>query len=218
MDQTPISIFRPLPWQLAPLLDTSSVMLLTGSAGGGKSRIAAEKVHAYLMKYPGTMGLMMRKQRQSMTNSTVLFYDRTVVGADPRVKHYPSKFRFEYDNGSILAYGGMDGDEQKEQIRSIGTQGGIHIAWLEEANRFTEEDFNEILARMRGTGVDWRQVILSTNPDAPTHWIYRRLIVQKEATTFYSSAIHNTYNPDSCENSPCPEFNLRVPEEGCSSA
>lgn len=161
------------------------------------SRLAAEKVHAYLKKYPGTMGLMVRKQRQSMTNSTVLFYERTVVGPDPSVKHFPSKLRFEYDNGSILAYGGMDGDEQKEQIRSIGQEGALHIVWIEEANRFTEEDFNEIMARMRGAGVFWIQIILSTNPDAPTHWIYRRLILKKEASVYYSKAVDNPHNPPS---------------------
>lgn len=141
------------------------------------------------------MGLMLRKQRQSMTNSTVLFFERNVVGHDPSVKHFPSKFRFEYENGSILAYGGMDGDEQKEQIRSIGQDGTLHFAWLEEANRFSEDDFNEILARMRGTGVPWLQILLSTNPDAPTHWIYRRLIIGHEAKVYYSSATSNTYNP-----------------------
>lgn len=159
------------------------------------SRLAAEKVHAYLKKYPGTMGLMLRKQRQSMTNSTVLFFERTIVGPDPDVRHFPSKLRFEYGNGSILAYGGMDGDEQKEQIRSIGQEGSLHIVWMEEANRFTEDDFNEILARMRGAGVSWIQVILSTNPDAPTHWIYRRLILKKEASVYYSKAINNPHNP-----------------------
>lgn len=161
------------------------------------SRTAAEKIHAYLKKYPGTMGLMLRKQRQSMTNSTVLFFERTVIGPDPTVKHFPSKFRFEYDNGSILAYGGMDGDEQKEQIRSIGQEGSLHIAWMEEANRFTEDDYNEILARMRGANVSWLQVILTTNPDAPTHWIYRRLILGKEAKVYYSKAADNDYNPKS---------------------
>lgn len=164
------------------------------------SRLAAEKVHAYLKKYPGTMGLMLRKQRQSMTNSTVLFYERTVVGPDPAVKHFPSKLRFEYTNGSILAYGGMDGDEQKEQIRSIGQEGSLHIVWMEEANRFTEDDFNEILARMRGAGVSWIQIILSTNPDAPTHWIYRRLILKREAAVYYSKAINNPHNPSSYVN------------------
>src|SRR3990172_6192757 len=113
-------VFKPLPWQIAPLNDKSQVMLLTGSAGGGKSFTAASKQDAFMRKYPEAMGLMMRKQRQSMVNSTILMFEREVLGHDPSVQHFPSKFRFEYTNGSILAYGGMDGDDQKEAIRSIG--------------------------------------------------------------------------------------------------
>jgi len=190
-----IAPFVPLPWQLAPLRDKSATILLTGSAGGGKSRVAAEKIHAFCKKYPGAMAVMMRKSRQSMTNSTVLFFDKAIVGNDPNVRHYPSKLRFEYANGSILAYGGMSDDQQREQIRSIGQDGGIDICWMEEANRFTEDDYNEVLGRMRGTAAGWRQIILSTNPDSPSHWIKRRLMDGGAGKVYYSRAKDNTYNP-----------------------
>lgn len=190
-----IAPFKSHRWQEEPWKYTGPVMLLTGSAGGGKSRLAAEKVHGYLKKYPGAMGLVLRKMRQSMTNSTVLFMDRLIIGKDPQVRHYPSKLRFEYTNGSVLAYGGMSNEEQREQIRSIGTVGGVDIAWMEEANRFVENDFNEVLARMRGTAASWMQLILSTNPDIPTHWIYKRMIQAGEAKVFYSSALDNPANP-----------------------
>lgn len=170
-------------------------MLLTGSAGGGKSHLAGEKVHGYLKRYDGAMGVMLRKIRQSMTNSTVLFMERTIIGADRDVKHYPSKLRFEYSNGSILAYGGMANEEQREQIRSIGTKGGVDIAWMEEATGFVENDYNEVLARMRGSAAPWRQIILTTNPDTPTHWIYKRLMQEGAAKVFYSSALDNPANP-----------------------
>jgi len=171
-------------------------MLLTGSAGGGKSRVAAEKLHAFMLQYPGSQGLMLRKKRQSMTNSTVLFMDRTIIGKDPRVRHFSSKLRFEYENGSILAYGGMHDDEQREQIRSIGQEGQVDIAWMEEANNFDESDFNELLARMRGTKAGWGQVILTTNPDHPRHWIRLRIIIDQGGSIYYSNAGDNVYNPD----------------------
>ncbi len=190
-----IAPFKPLPWQIKAWRDTSPILLLTGSAGGGKSRLAAEKLHGFCKKYPGATALMLRKTRESMTNSTVLFMERKVIGNDPSVRHFPSKHRFEYSNGSILAYGGMKNEEQREQIRSIGQDGSVDIAWLEEANRFTEDDFNEVLARMRGKAAPWRQVILTTNPDAPTHWIYKRLMQGGEASVYYSSAADNPYNP-----------------------
>lgn len=191
-----IAPFIPLDWQIAPWRDKTKILLLTGSAGGGKSRLAAEKMHAFCKKYSGSMGLMLRKTRNSMTNSTVLFMEKTVIGDDPSVTHYPSKNRFEYTNGSILAYGGMANEEQREQIRSIGQGGSVDVVWMEEANRFTEDDYQELLGRLRGKAAGWRQVILTTNPDAPTHWIKRRLMDGNEAAVYYSGAVDNPHNPD----------------------
>jgi len=157
---------------------------------------AAQKMDAYLRKYPDAMGVMLRKKRQSMTNSTVLMFERTVVQGDPFIRHFSSKLRFEYANGSILAYGGMADEEQKEAIRSIGQAGSIDIAWMEEATRFLESDYNEILGRMRGQAAPWRQIILSTNPDGPMHWIRRRLILGGEASVYEAGPLDNPYNPD----------------------
>ena len=82
-------------------------------------------------------------------------------------------------NATFQTYGGMKDDNQREQIRSIGLRGGVDICWMEEAVKFTEDDYNEVLARMRGKAAPWRQILLSTNPDAPTHWIHKRLIQGK---------------------------------------
>lgn len=187
-------VYKPLPWQIEPWRDKSFIMLLTGSAGGGKSRLASEKLHGYCLKYPGSMALALRKTRESMSNSTVLMMERGVL-ANQGIRHNQSKNRFEYANGSILAYGGMKDDKQRETIRSIGQEGGLDICWMEEGNGFTEQDFNEILARVRGRSAPWRQIIITTNPDAPTHWIYKRLIEGREATVYKSGAADNSYNP-----------------------
>ena len=175
--------FAPLPWQALAWRCTAPVILLTGSAGGGKSHLAAEKLHGFCLRYPGAMALMVRKTRDSMINSTVLFLQRRIIGPDPQVTHVPTKHRFEYHNGSVLAYGGMADEAQREQIRSIGLAGGLDIAWAEEANRLTEDDFNELLARLRGNAAPWRQLILSTNPDAWSHWINQRLILRSLRVT-----------------------------------
>jgi hypothetical protein len=94
--------------------------LLTGAAGGGKSLLAGEKVHGYCLKYPGTTAVILRKTKESLVNSTVLMMDRHVIGKDPRVVHVSSAKRFEYSNGSIIAYSGMSSPEQRERIRSMG--------------------------------------------------------------------------------------------------
>ncbi|MDY6835506.1 MAG: phage terminase large subunit [Chloroflexota bacterium] len=171
------------------------MILLTGSAGGGKSRTIAEKLHAYCQEYPGATALLLRKARESLGNSTLLFLDRKVIGDDPNVTMFTSKSRFEYKNGSVLAWGGMYNEQQQEQIRSIGQDGALDIVWMEEANEFTEDDYNEVLARMRGKSAPWRQVILSCNPDHQFHWINQRLIQKGGATVYYSTARDNPYNP-----------------------
>ena len=193
-------LFRALPWQIPAWRDTSPVLLLVGGAGSGKSRLAAEKLHAIALKYPGVTLLMVRKTRESMTNSTVLFMERTVIGRNNAVRHYPSKSRFEYSNGSIIAYGGLADEKQRESIRSIGAEGGLDGLWIEEANRLQESDYNELLARLRGSRAGFLQAILTTNPDAPGHWIKRRLIDGREAAVYSSLVSDNPYNPETYTN------------------
>jgi hypothetical protein len=52
-----LNTFVPLPWQLDAMRDQSEIVLFTGSQGGGKSRTAAEKIHAYCLEYPGAQAL-----------------------------------------------------------------------------------------------------------------------------------------------------------------
>lgn len=193
---TTIKAFSALPWQVPAWRDKSFILLMDGPAGTGKSHLAAHKIDAYLRKYPGSTGLMVRKTRESMTNSTLLFFDRVVVGEDKNVVWKKDSRRFEYANGSVLAYGGMKDHAQREAIRSIGLVGGLDIVWMEEAHLFTLADFEELLPRMRGRAAPWRQIIITTNPDSDTHWIYKRLIQGGEAARYVARTVDNTHNPD----------------------
>ena len=189
------STYYPLAWQIAPWRDRSLTMLLTGSAGGGKSRLAAEKIHGFMLKYPGATGLMLRKAREYASKSIVPFLLSTVIGKTPGVTYKKMDNTFVYGNGSMLYVGGMRDESQREGVRSIGPAGGLDIAWMEEATQFVEQDYNEVLARMRGRAASWQQIILTTNPGAPAHWIKRRLIDGGEAHVYYSRATDNPHNP-----------------------
>jgi phage terminase large subunit len=192
-----IAHFQPLPWQIEPWRDTSGILLLTGSAGGGKSRLAGEKVHGFCKRYPNATGLVLRKAYEYASKSVLPFLNKTVIGNDPQVEYKKGDRTFQYQNGSVIYAGGMKDDKQREAIRSIGGEGRLDVVWIEEANAFTEQDFNEILARMRGVAAPWTQIILTTNPDTPTHWIKRRLMDGGEAAVYYSGATDNPHNPAS---------------------
>lgn len=188
--------FNPLPWQVAPWRDMSKVVLLAGSAGGGKSRLCYEKAYAFCANYPKATGLLLRKNRQSMINSVVPFIETVVKEQGSLVKLLSSKYHWQFPNGSRLIYGGMADPKQREHIRSIGQSGGLDFVVMEEGTAFVNDDFNEILPRLRGKAAHWRQIMIPTNPASPDHWIYKRLIQGGEATVYYSGAIDNPYNPE----------------------
>lgn len=189
--------FKPLAWQVAPFMDKSPVLLLTGSAGGGKSKCAAEKIHAYLLKYNGATGIVGRKDKTAAGKSVVPFLLSNVMGNTDWGRFYKSDGLFRYSNGSELWVVGMSGEDQREALKSIGKDGQVDIAWFEEANALAEDDHNLITTRMRGTAASWGQVIYTTNPDRPSHWINQRLIIGGEAAVYYSKAADNPHNPPS---------------------
>ena len=186
--------FIPLPWQVDAWRDKSFTLLLTGSAGGGKSRLAAEKVHGACMKYPGATWLALRKAREWNKTSIIPFMWETVIQGTGAARLHISDGIFNYSNGSRIYTGGMNDEDQREAVRSIGGSGGLDGAWMEEGTAFTRKDYNEILARMRHDAMGWRQIIVTTNPGPPMHWIYTDLLKGKQATVYYSGAPDNPHN------------------------
>lgn len=190
----PTAIYRPYPWQVQAWRDTARVCVYGGGAGGGKSRAAAEKIHGYMKKYPGAVGIGLRKAREYASKS-VVYALLEVIGDDPTVRYNSSELMFRYDNGSRIFIAGMKDEGQRQALRSINGNGSADFIWCEEANALTEDDYNELLARLRGRAASWRQILLTTNPDGPFHWIKTRLIDGGEASVHYSNATDNPHLP-----------------------
>lgn len=188
----PIRPFKPKDWQWAPFLDRSPVMLLSGKPGGGKSYLAANKIHGFLLRYPGATAVVARKVEEDMEKGTINLFLDTVINIknEPRCYYQARKKRvvYEHPDGqySELLFMGMNTARQREGWKSLGQSGDADIIWLEEATEFTEEDFNYALTRKRGRAAGWTQLILTCNPDAHMHWIHTRLIMGGEATYYYS--------------------------------
>lgn len=200
MNQTrqvrPTAIYNPalVPWQVAAWRDKSRICVYGGSAGGGKSRAAAEKLHGYMLKYPGAAGIALRKAREFAAKSCV-YALQSAIGDASDARYSSADLMFHYKNGSRIFIAGMKDEGQKQALRSINGNGSADFVWMEEANAFTEDDYNEVLARLRGNAANWRQVLLTTNPDSSFHWIKARLIDGGEASVHYSSAKDNPFNP-----------------------
>ena len=190
-----MAFWQPLPWQLAAWEDRSPVVLLSGSAGGGKSDLAARKQDYYCRRFPGVFGLIIRKTRESMSAGTALMMESEVINP-AETEHVPSRSRFVYANGSLIVYAGMATARERQRIRSIGLRGGVDFLWIEEGIELLRDDFEALRARMRGRAAPWRQVVVTTNPDAPEHWINTDLIIGAGASVHYSGASENPFVDD----------------------
>lgn len=199
-----IAPFEPYYWQKAPLMDKSDVMLLAGSAGGGKSRLAAEKVVAFALHYAGATVVIARKKRDDMDQSTIPLVRDTVLDCEnnPIATWRAREDRIVIDHGegkmnSEILFIGIFDERARQGLRSIGQAGAVDIAWMEEAIEFEEDDFDALSSRVRGTAAPWTQILISTNPGPTLHWINRRMINGGEASCYFSSADDNPANPES---------------------
>jgi len=60
-------------------------VLLSGPAGTGKSRACLEKGYAIAWLYPGSRGLIVRKTRRSITQSTMVTFAEKVLPGNSQV-------------------------------------------------------------------------------------------------------------------------------------
>lgn len=168
--------WRPLPWQVAPWASRARVLLAHGGAGSGKSSFAAEKLHALLLRYPGATGLVVRKFSSSVPRSCGFMLQTAICGY---AQFNSQKRMWQYPNGSILLYGGLADEKQREALKSIGLSGGVDFIWIEEANALSLEDYQVLMTRLRGKAAGWCQIILTCNPDHANHWINKTIIESK---------------------------------------
>ncbi len=74
-----------VPWQIDAWRDRSRICVYGGSAGGGKSRAASEKLHGFMLRYPGAVGIALRKAREFASKSVPL------TATVPRTSSGPKK-------------------------------------------------------------------------------------------------------------------------------
>jgi len=188
--------FVPLKWQIAPFRDKSLILLMDGGSGSGKSRLAAEKIHGYCLKYPGATGVVGRKDRASAAKSVVPMLRYTVQSDTNWGTYKISDQVFDYNNGSLIYVVGLKDKGQLEALKSIrGKYGDPDFIWFEEANGLSLADHETIVTRLRGSIASWQQLIYTTNPDFPEHWINKVLIQGGGATRYASLPTDNPFNP-----------------------
>jgi phage terminase large subunit len=155
-------------------------VLTCGPANTGKSRGALEKLNVCAMTYPGARMIIVRKTRESITQSAMVTYEKKVLPqgwlaeskADQRKHRWKIYFssedqEYQYPNGSIIAVGGMD---RPSKVMSSEWS----MIYVMEATELTEEDWETLSIRKRYGMMPYEQLLADCNPSYPTHWLKRR--------------------------------------------
>lgn len=156
---------------------------MDGPAGTGKTRAILEKIHYCCMRYPGIRCLLVRKTRESLTESVLVTYEEHVVQADsPILEGAKRNFRqsYHYPNGSTIVVGGMDKTQKvmSTEYNIIGTF---------ESTELSLEDFEKLTTRLgRDEKMPYSQIISDCNPGAPSHWLNKRAMKPKIMTRLLS--------------------------------
>src|SRR5690242_11509382 len=169
-----VHVYEPVGSARELFLCRDPEVLLSGPAGTGKSRGCLEKMNILMLKYPGARGLIARKTATSLTSTALATFKEFVVKEallSGEVKFYggsagdPSSFR--YGNGSQIVVAGLD-----KATRIMSSE--YDIAYVQEANELTENDWESITTRLRHGVIPYQQLIADTNPDSPYHWLKQR--------------------------------------------
>ena len=153
------------------LASTAPEVVISGPAGTGKSRACLEKLNFCALAYPGMRGLIVRKTRESLTETGLVTFERDVLGLNnPLLVDGPQRRTrqiYRYPNGSDVVVGGLD---KPGKVLS----GEYDLVYVQQAEEFKEDDWEVLTTRVRNGALPFQQVLGCCNPDRPTHWLKRR--------------------------------------------
>ena len=154
---------------------TESEVCLDGPAGTGKTFACLFKIHMMLTLYPGAKALIARKSNIALAGSAMATY-RDLIRPEEGIRYFGgNKIKpaaFQYPNGSLLLVAGLD---KPDKIKSYE----FSLIYINEASEITVEDLETARSRLRYGKTPYHQLLLDTNPDAPTHWLNQRMIAGK---------------------------------------
>lgn len=174
MDQTLLSPrqqgYRPRGGALQLWTCRDDEILIEGPAGTGKTRAILEKMFFCALKYPGFRGLMIRKTRESLTDTVLVTFEEKVVPPDDPILEGPQRNLrqvYRFANGSEIVVGGLD-----KSMKIMSSEYDMIATF--ETTELIEEDFENLTTRLRNNIMPYQQIIADCNPSGPSHWLNRR--------------------------------------------
>ncbi len=124
--------------------------------------------------YPGARCLIVRKTRESLTETVLVTWERDVLGpSHPLLTVRPNLRRvrqsYHFPNGSEVVCGGID---KPDKILSSD----YDLIYGPESTEFEKEDWETLGTRLRSGVVPYQMQIGDCNPGSPEHWLHKRCV------------------------------------------
>ena len=192
-----VSVFTPLPPQIAFIKSQAKVRGYGGAMGGGKSRTGCEVVFDAALDNPGLVAVVARQAHTSIVETTKKTMLTQVI--DPRLitrsRSSGGEDYVELWNKSRIHFVGLD-----DPVRWYSSEIGMFFA--DECQEIAEDTILRLMTRLRQRCQDctWRNItclhipnrtILTFNPSNPGHFLQRWFIEGAERTDmgFYKSEL-----------------------------
>lgn len=178
-------IYQKFPMKINPIYDAffktqKRYVLLYGSAGSGKSHVAAQKLLLRALEEPGHRIPSFRKVKDTVRRSTFQRF-KDILSAETGLARAVRPYETTMDiklAGSIIWNLGLD---DADKIKSIVDPTS---AWVEEADQLNwtgdlDDDFTQVDLRLRGPSPSYKQIILTFNPTPRSRLIFERFLIDE---------------------------------------
>ena len=174
-------------------------VLLSGSIGSAKSLLMAHKAIKHCMQFPRARVLLGRRAmpdlKSTIFKKTLEHLEEALIeDKDFTANHSTASITFR--NGSEIITRSW-ADKHYSKMRSLE----LSAACIEELSENDDEDkaaYIEIVSRIgRLSHVPEKFIISATNPDSPSHWIYKYFMLDQSPTkhVYYSVTTDNKFLP-----------------------
>ena len=191
-----------IPWQLDAIdhyeqFDYSlgiNEMFFSGSIGSAKSILAAHLIVRHCMFNPGAKCLVLRRALKDLKRTLWTLILNHIADCPDYIKSYnKTDMTVTLINGSQIIGDSYD-DMNLEKFRSLE----LSMVVIEEASESEKELVHAVKMRLgRVNGVTENVLLLLTNPDSPSHFLYTEYIASDSPMkkVFYSLTEQNPFLP-----------------------
>ena len=179
-------------WQREAVNDNSNIVIMHGGRGAGRTVTALLRIVLLPLIYPNMAAVVVRKAREFNRNSTFAGF-MSLIDSSKYLKPFIKNIQMgtmtvTYTNDSKLFFAGLKDDSQRNAFKGItvgGTDedgegaspgGAIDAILVEEGDAIEDQDVTLLLSSLRGKAAPFVQLMINTNPDAPTHHLYTQII------------------------------------------